>query len=132
MAAITKLSIIRLFELVLVCVMIGLHYHSAVILGPIKDLLIVGTIGGYLIILIGLFAASLMGTPVNRRVDLFFSVVGCVLFVIAGGIAIHYFKTLPSYSTNELRNIGLSKGSMAIIEAAFFLADAIFTFRGEA
>lgn len=28
----------------------------------------IGTFGGYLIILVGLFAGSLMGTPVNRRV----------------------------------------------------------------
>ncbi|XP_046433126.1 uncharacterized protein LOC124185936 [Neodiprion fabricii] len=130
MASLTKLSIIRLFELVMVCVMLGLEYHSLAASSNYTIMLTMGTIGGYLIILVGLFAATMMGTPVNRRVDLFFSVVGCVLFIIVGAVTIDYYQHVSNYQ--NLRDIGLSKGSIAVIEGVFFLVDAVFTFRGDA
>ncbi|XP_046751183.1 uncharacterized protein LOC124414242 [Diprion similis] len=130
MASLTKLSIIRLFELVIVCVLLGLQYHSGAASSIYAGMLTMGTIGGFLIILVGLFAATMMGTPVNRRVDLFFSVVGCVLFIIVGAVTIDYYQHASNYQ--NVRDIGLSKGSLAVIEGIFFLADAVFTFRGEA
>ncbi|KAF7405810.1 hypothetical protein HZH68_005179 [Vespula germanica] len=89
-----------------------------------------GTFGGYLIILVGLFAGNIMGTPVNRRVDLFFSLVGCVLFIITGALNIQYFDELAYKSS--FRDIGLTKGSISIIQGALFLIDSFLTFRGEA
>lgn len=88
-----------------------------------------GTFGGYIIILVGLFAGNVMGTPVNRRVDLFFAVVGCALFIIAGALNIDFFSKLAYKSS--FRDTGLAKGSISIIEAALFLVDAFLTFRGE-
>ncbi|XP_046820527.1 uncharacterized protein LOC124948233 [Vespa velutina] len=125
----TRLSIIKLFELILVCILIGLHYHSFVG-NQDTEMITMGTFGGYLIILVGLFAGSIMGTPVNRRVDLFFSLIGCVLFIVTGALNIKDFDQIPYKSS--LRDTGLAKGSISIIQAALFLIDSFLTFRGEA
>ncbi|XP_076243668.1 protein snakeskin [Calliopsis andreniformis] len=130
MAAITRLSIIKFLELLIVCILIGLHYHSFNAGDQHTAMITMGTFGGYLIILVGLFAGSLMGTPVNRRVDLFFAIVGCVLFIVAGALNIDFFNKL--YFKNSFRDTGLAKGSISIIEGALFLLDAFLTFRGEA
>ncbi|KAG7210585.1 hypothetical protein KM043_012103 [Ampulex compressa] len=93
-------------------------------------MLTMGTFGGYLIILIGLFAGNVMGTPVNRRVDLFFSLVGCALFIATGALNIEHFQRI--HQARSFRDTGMAKGSISIIEGIFFLVDAFLTFRGEA
>ncbi|XP_070155983.1 protein snakeskin [Polyergus mexicanus] len=128
MVTITRLSIIKSFELLLVCILIGLHYHSFNMEDQHTMMITMGTFGGYLIILVGLFIGSVMGTPVNRRVDLFFSLIGCALFVAAGSLNINYFDKRVKTS---FRDTGLAKGSLSIIEGAIFLVDAFLTFRGE-
>ncbi|XP_050463433.1 uncharacterized protein LOC126857755 [Cataglyphis hispanica] len=129
MATVTRLSIIKSLELLLVCILIGLHYHSFNAGDQHTAMITMGTFGGYLIILVGLFIGSVMGTPVNRRVDLFFSLVGCALFVATGALNIDYFDKIARKSS--FRDTGLAKGSISIIEGAIFLADAFLTFRGE-
>lgn len=129
MANVTRLTIIKFFELILVCILIGLHFYSLDTLDLNLALTTMGIFGGYLIILVGLFAGSFMGTPVNRRVDLFYSLIGCALFIIAGALTIHHFDR---FSSSSFRSTGLAKGSLSVIEGALFLADAFLTFRGEA
>ncbi|XP_053983922.1 uncharacterized protein LOC128887305 [Hylaeus anthracinus] len=129
MASLTRLSIIKFLELLIVCVLIGLHYHSFKAGVVHTAMITMGTFGGYLIILVGLFAGSLMGTPVNRRVDLFFALIGCALFIVAGALNIELFQNMYRSS---FRDTGLAKGSISIIEGAIFLVDAFLTFRGEA
>ncbi|XP_078046002.1 protein snakeskin [Augochlora pura] len=129
MASITRLTIIKFLELLIVCILIGLDYHSFSPVNKHTAMITMGTLGGYLIILVGLSAGSVMGTPVNRRVDLFFAVVGCVLFIIVGALNIDYF--LQVRYGKSYRDTGLAKGSISIINAALFLVDAFLTFRGE-
>ncbi|XP_015608169.1 uncharacterized protein LOC107273976 [Cephus cinctus] len=129
MAVITRLAIVKFLELLLVCILIGLHYHSFRTGDDHTAMITMGTFGGYLIILVGLFAGGVMGTPVNRRVDLFFSLIGCALFIAAGALNIHEFE---KYNKSSLRDTGLAKGSISVIEGALFLVDAVLTFRGEA
>ncbi|KAL0116498.1 hypothetical protein PUN28_009870 [Cardiocondyla obscurior] len=129
MATITRLSIIKFLELILVCILIGLHYNSFNAGDQHTAMITMGTFGGYLIILVGLFIGSVMGTPVNRRVDLFFSLIGCALFIAAGALNIDYFQKLVHKSA--FRDTGLAKGSISIIEGIVFLVDAFLTFRGE-
>lgn len=130
MATVTRLSIIKFLELILVCIIIALHWHSWNAGERYATMITMGTMGGYLIILVGLFAGALMGTPVNRRVDLFFSLIGCALFITTGALVIDYFNDY-AFKTS-FRDTGLAKGSMCILEAGFFLLDAVLTFRGEA
>lgn len=61
--------------------------------------------------------------------DLFFSLIGCALFIAAGSLNIDYFHKLAYKSS--FRDTGLAKGSLSIIEGAIFLVDAFLTFRGE-
>ncbi|XP_014616402.1 PREDICTED: uncharacterized protein LOC106793741 [Polistes canadensis] len=130
MVNISRLTIIKFFELILVCILIGLHYNSFNAGDQHTAMITMGTFGGYLIILVGLFAGSLMATPVNRRVDLFFSLIGCALFVAAGALNIKYFDQIPYKSS--FRDTGLAKGSISIIQGVLFLVDAFLTFKGEA
>ncbi|XP_031829043.1 uncharacterized protein LOC116425460 [Nomia melanderi] len=129
MATITRLAIIKFLELLIVCILIGLHYHSFNAGSIHTAMITMGTFGGYLIILVGLFAGSVMGTPVNRRVDLFFALVGCALFIVAGALNIDFFSNITW--KNSFRDTGLAKGSISIIEGALLLVDAFLTFRGE-
>lgn len=127
MVNISKLSIIKCLELLLVLILVVLHYKSDERWELHVRFLTEGTIGGYLIILIGLFAAGLMSTSVNRRVDLFYSVLGCALFLIVGALTIHAFSGFsgPSHS------FGIAKGVLSIVEGVLFLLDAVLTYRGD-
>ncbi|XP_011498300.1 PREDICTED: uncharacterized protein LOC105362529 [Ceratosolen solmsi marchali] len=128
MGNITRLTLIKLLELILVCILLGLQYHTYI--GDLHEqMLATGTFGGYLIILVGLFAGGIMATPVNRRVDLFFSLVGCALFIAVGSMVISNHQYLANSS---VRDKYMAKGSISIIEGFIFLVDAILTFRGEA
>ncbi|KAF5302513.1 hypothetical protein FQR65_LT00885 [Abscondita terminalis] len=106
---------------------VGLHYKSITGLKD-TDFISAGAFCGFLVILIGLFAGHLMGTPVNRRIEIFFCLVGCALFVAAGALNIDYFD---DYRKGEYRNYGLAKASLAIINGALFLIDSLLTWRGE-
>lgn len=58
----------HLFFQILVCILVGLHYNSMEKYANHSLLISTGAYGGFLIILIGLFAGAVMGTPVNRRI----------------------------------------------------------------
>lgn len=70
----------------------------------------------------------LMSTPISRRIDIFFCLVGCAMFVASGAFTIQYFENMRS---GETRNTGLAKAAMAIINGALFLLDSLLTWRGE-
>ncbi|XP_014207973.1 uncharacterized protein LOC106639054 [Copidosoma floridanum] len=120
MAALTKLTIIKLIELILVIVLLVLHYDT-VNGTSYEELLSMTAFGGYLIILIGIFAGATTGTPVNRRIDLYFTLVGCVLFIVTG---------IMIFNNQRVKH--MVRGILAVIEGVLFLVDAVFTFRGEA
>nr|CAD7459743.1 unnamed protein product [Timema tahoe] len=140
--AIPKTSILKFVELALTITCLGMHYKDH---GPVysTDLLVVtGTFGGYLIILIGVFAGLVTGQPINKRIvstillqqrsqsqDLFYSLAGCALFVASGALIIQYYD--KGYSSKSVRDLGLAKGSISIINGAVFLLDTFFTFRNE-
>lgn len=70
----------------------------------------------------------LMSTPINRRIDIFFSLVGCAIFVAAGALNIEIFK---DYAKGEYKDYGLTKASLAIINGALFLLDSLLSWRGD-
>ncbi|XP_023025629.1 protein snakeskin [Leptinotarsa decemlineata] len=125
--AVSRLSIIKFLELALAVCCFGLHYksHSHDL---DTDLLSAAAFGGYVIILVGEFAGHMMSTPFNRRIDIFFSLVGCALFVAAGAMNI---KVYDGASNSEWRNLGLAKASLAIINGALFLLDSLLSWRGD-
>ena len=125
--AISRLSIIKFLELVLTVACVGLQYHSNT--GVLEtDFLSIGAFCGFLIVLCGIFAGHVLSTPINRRIEIFFCLVGCALFVAAGALNIQYFDGTRS---GERRNYGLAKASLAIIGGAMFLVDSLLTWRGD-
>ncbi|XP_017890590.1 uncharacterized protein LOC108631277 [Ceratina calcarata] len=126
--AINKGTVIKIVELVIVCILIGLHYHSASDRGLNTAMLTMGAFGGYLIILAGLLFAILLGAALDRRVDMFFSVVGFILFVVVGGLIIDHFANMYRGS---VRDTGIAKGCISIVEGIVFLIDAILVYRGQ-
>jgi len=125
--AISRLSIVKFLELALTVACIGLHYNS---MTTHKDTELVtsGAFCGFLVILIGGFAGHLMSTPINRRIDIFFCLVGCAAFIAAGALNIDYFQDARR---SEYRDYGLAKASLAIINGAVFLIDSLLTWRGD-
>ncbi|CAG9817897.1 unnamed protein product [Phaedon cochleariae] len=109
---------------VLAIVCLGLHYKS-VTNDLNTDIISAAAFGGYIIILIGGFSGHLMTTPFNRRIDIFFCLAGCALFVAAGAMNI---KIYQDYGKSEWRDYGLAKGSLAIINGALFLLDSLLMY----
>ncbi|XP_047107393.1 uncharacterized protein LOC124776438 [Schistocerca piceifrons] len=128
MANVSKVSILKFLEIALTITCIGLHLHSFAAKDANEQLIICGTFGGFLVILIGIFVGMFTGQPVGRRVDIFYSLAGCALFVAAGALSIQYYENMYK---GDLRDKGLSKGALAIINGVCFLLDAVFSFRGE-
>lgn len=126
--AISRLSIIKFLELALTCICVGLHHKTFNANDIHEQMIITGCFVGYIIILIGGFAGHLMSTPISRRIDIFFCLVGCAMFVASGAFTIQYFENMRS---GETRNTGLAKAAMAIINGALFLLDSLLTWRGE-
>lgn len=133
--ALSRLSIIKLLELIVTLTCLGLHYNS---MGETVDrhsiLLINGTFVGFTIILVGLFAGYIMNTPINKRIDLFFSVIGCALFITSGVLILQFWNDsytgkITGWVSKDDKTLGITKGSLSIINGILFLVDFVFTFR---
>lgn len=119
----TKVTILKIVEMVLVVVLMGLHYNSWY--GSKMEVLSsTGAITGYLIILAGALIGLLTDTPINRRVDLFFSIVGCIIFIISGSLVLDNKSGMGDDKST-------AKGSLCIIEGIIFAVDAALVFKGE-
>lgn len=68
----------------------------------------------------------LLGNPINKKIDLFFSLLGCAMFIASGVLVLQAWES--GFKT-ERRRLAISKGALAIINGAVFFIDAIFTFR---
>ena len=125
--AISRFALIKFLEFALAAVCLGLHYHS------FQDtqtalMLASATYGGYLIITCGVFAGHLAGTPINRRIDIYFCLLGCALFIASGSLEVQWFQ---DKGKSSIRDYGLAKAALAIINGIFFLVDAVFVYRGD-
>lgn len=67
-----------------------------------------------------------MRAPIHRRIDIFYSVLGCGLFIASGVFIIEAWEF--SFRTRT-RDLALIKASLAIVNGVLFGFDAIFTFR---
>ncbi|CAK9799641.1 hypothetical protein ANTQUA_LOCUS2177 [Anthophora quadrimaculata] len=123
-----KSYILKTLQLILVCVLIGLHYHSFNFGSRNSAMITMGAFGGYLVILAGIFFGILLGSALERRMDLFFSVVGFVLFILAGALILDDFINIGYKSS--FRDTGIAKGCISLAEGILFLIDAVLTYRG--
>ncbi|XP_045448893.1 uncharacterized protein LOC123657383 [Melitaea cinxia] len=124
--AISRLSIIKFVELALTCSCVALHYHSYNADADI-GMLVTGTFIGYLIIFAGAAAGYVMQTQAHKRIDIFYSLIGVALFIASGAVLIDRFQ---NYSKSEFKDKNLAKASLAIINGAILLVDAVLTQRG--
>ncbi|XP_055585120.1 uncharacterized protein LOC129737971 [Uranotaenia lowii] len=124
--AVSKLSIIKFLELALTLSCLVLHYKSLGETDELTIMLVSGTFVGYSIILIGLFAGYLINSPINKKIDIFFSLLACAMFVASGVLVLQAWES--GFKTDR-RRMAISKGSLAIINGVLFFFDAVFTFR---
>lgn len=82
----------------------------------------------HLLLTVWCFSGHLMTSPITRRIDIFYCLVGCAAFIAAGALNIKQFE---NRGKSETRDYGLAKASLAIINGAIFLVDSLLTWRGE-
>ncbi|XP_055611632.1 uncharacterized protein LOC129758196 [Uranotaenia lowii] len=120
------LSIIKFLELCLAATCTVLHYYSFDDGDLVTGFLSTGTFCGYIVILTTVMVGYLMKAHIHRRLNLFYSLLGCALFLTSGVFIIeaweHAFRT-------RTRDLAITKGSIAIINGVIFMMDTIFTFR---
>ncbi|XP_061389408.1 uncharacterized protein LOC133324584 [Musca vetustissima] len=103
-----------------------LHYYSFDDRDIATSLLATGSFSGYIIVLVGVFVGAMMRAHIHRRIDIFFSIMGCALFIASGVFVIEAWEY--SFRTRT-RDLALIKASLAIVNGVLFGFDAIFTFR---
>ncbi|XP_069691333.1 uncharacterized protein [Periplaneta americana] len=128
--AMSRVHMLKFVELALTVICVALHYHSneGRSFEFYEFMITCAAFGGYLVILIGVLVGIFTSTPINKRIDIFYSLVGCALFIAAGSFVIEHYDHYPKGKT---RDTGLSKGAMAIINGVVFFVDALLSFRGE-
>ncbi|XP_022917073.1 uncharacterized protein [Onthophagus taurus] len=126
MASLSRYALIKMLELAIVVVCIWLH-HEARSGDFTTDFISATAFGGFAIILVAGAVGHIMGSPITRRIDLFFCLVGIAVFVAAGALNIKHFEN----SSGKWKDYGLAKGSLAVINGVFFLLDAVTTWRGD-
>uniref|UniRef100_A0A182UE88 MARVEL domain-containing protein n=1 Tax=Anopheles melas TaxID=34690 RepID=A0A182UE88_9DIPT len=103
-----------------------LHYYSFDDGDLVTGFLATGTFCGFIVILFTVMAGYLMKAHLQRRLSIFYSLLGCVCFLTSGVFIIeaweHAFRT-------RTRDLAITKGSIAVINGVIFLMDTIFTFR---
>lgn len=124
--AVSRLSIVKFLELALAIACVVLHYKSLNERDAITQLLAAGTFVGFCVILIALFAGHILSNPINKKLDMFFSLIGCAMFIASGVLIL---KEWENAWNNDMRKIAISKGSLAIVNGVLFFFDAIFTLR---
>ncbi|XP_065365081.1 uncharacterized protein LOC135958136 [Calliphora vicina] len=121
-----RINLVKFLELGFSVACLVLHYYSFDDRDILASLLATGTFAGYIVVLFGVFVGTLMRASIHRRIDIFFSIMGCALFIASGVFVIeaweHSFRT-------RTRDLALIKASLAIVNGVLFGFDAIFTFR---
>ncbi|XP_049949704.1 uncharacterized protein LOC126457457 [Schistocerca serialis cubense] len=117
---------IKVMQLMLCCVCIALVVYT--IPGNFSEsVLQYITYGGYIIIVIGAIVGLATRDPIPKKVELVFLLTAVVLQVAAGSCCIHHARrrtSWPAHYSNG-RDVSYACGSLAIINAGFFLLDAV-------
>ncbi|XP_064555915.1 uncharacterized protein LOC135440591 [Drosophila montana] len=92
-------------------------------------MLVCGTLTGYLIICSVLSIGHLVGAKQDKRIDILFTVAGCVLFVSTGAIILD--RWMNCYEIASEKNTILASGVLAFATAAIFIADTFIIFHAQ-
>ncbi|XP_076762195.1 uncharacterized protein LOC143430094 [Xylocopa sonorina] len=127
--ALNKIINIKFAELLIACILVALHHHSFVAENYTTAMFTMCVFGGYLIVLAGPCLGIILGFVIDRRLNIFYSAIGCILFIIIGAVVLNYFT--GSSCCNSLQVTGIFKGCFSLIEGILFLIDAVLVFRGD-
>ncbi|XP_031632187.1 uncharacterized protein LOC116346338 [Contarinia nasturtii] len=128
--AVSRLSIGKFLELIITITCLVLHYKSLHESDPQTIVLSSGTFVGYTVILVGLFAGYILSTPINKRIDIFFSLIGCALFIATGALILRDWDNgFHSVVNSETHKLAMWKAWLSIVNGVLFFLDVIFTFR---
>lgn len=84
---ISKLLLFKLIELPFSCVCIALQCSGA---HQNRDVIAFITFGGYVIILCGLILGHLLKAPVEKKIDIYFTFLGFILFLASAAMLVTY------------------------------------------
>lgn len=71
-----------------------------------------------------------MGTPINKRIDIFFSLIGCALYIACGILVFQDWKDgFHDKLDADAAKYAKSKAGLSIVQGVLFLIDVVFTFR---
>jgi len=81
------------------------------------------TIGGMILITAPIFVAHIFGSEISPGLDLIYSLMGFVLLLTAGILALDYYSIYRNRPGNM--NAGKSLGAILVIDSFFFLLNAV-------
>ncbi|XP_017786950.1 PREDICTED: uncharacterized protein LOC108569777 [Nicrophorus vespilloides] len=128
MAIVVRLSVIKFLELLLAVACLGLMYKNGLTGDLPTDFVSIGAYVGFIIILVGGFSGHLLSSPITRRIDVFYCLVGCAMFIASGALLI---KAYENRWKSESRDYGLATGALAIVNGVVFMIDSLLTWRGD-
>ncbi|KAI5698287.1 hypothetical protein M8J76_010135 [Diaphorina citri] len=127
--ALTRNTIIKIIELVLTIICFFLHYQTFEANDYHGLFITTGTYFAYIIILVGVFIGAFSGNPVNKSIDMWFCLIGAILFLASAVFSYSHFSGWTF--RNSTANQGLVKAWLSAANAVLLLVDGVFTFRGE-
>lgn len=76
-----------------------------------------------------IFTGYLLSTPINKRIDILLSIIGCALFITTGVLVLQEWQSGIIIYKTDTHKLAVTKGWLAIVNGALFLFDVVFTFR---
>lgn len=74
----------------------------------------------------------ILGTPINKRIDIFFSLIGCALYIACGILVFKdWDKGFNDKIDSDAAKYAKSKAGLSIVQGVLFLIDVFFTFRDQ-
>ncbi|XP_072392961.1 uncharacterized protein [Diabrotica undecimpunctata] len=122
-----RLCIIKIVELIIAVVCIVLHAESRSTKYDLDTTSIIAY-GSFIIILLGEAAAYFLKCPLDKKIDIYYSIVGCSLFLATG---ILNMLRYTDYSSSRWKTFGIFKSLFSLVNAVLFAVDAFFTYKGE-
>uniref|UniRef100_A0A023F8Q0 Putative members of chemokine-like factor super family n=1 Tax=Triatoma infestans TaxID=30076 RepID=A0A023F8Q0_TRIIF len=122
-------TLFKIAELVMAIIIYWMHYNTYEADNYVHVFVIMTTFAGFLIVLIGNVLGHITGNANNRTLDIFYCVAGAALYIASGSLTIQHFNGWRFDSSKT--NLGLTKGSLAIIQGAIFIVDGFFSFRSQ-
>ncbi|XP_028133482.1 uncharacterized protein LOC114328733 [Diabrotica virgifera virgifera] len=122
-----RLCIIKIVELAIAIVCMVLHSSTHTADYDIDTTSAI-TYGAFIIILVGEAAAYFWKCPLDKKIDIYYSIVGCSLFLATG---IFNILRYTDQSGSKNKTMGIIKALFSLVNGVVFALDAFLTYKGE-